>query len=278
VHPDLFRLHAQLEDQHWWFVGRRSITQSLVRTILPASSPHLVVDVGCGTGANIAALSDSYRCIGIDTSLEAISLARERFSSVEFVHGVAPEALGDSARSADLFLVMDVLEHVPDDFSLFSSLLESAKLGALFLITVPANRWLWSEHDVSFGHYRRYDTNRLRQVWSGLPVSVLLLSQFNSRLYPIVRAVRLLTRLRGAPFGMGRTDLTLPPRPINRALSVTFAGEAARLRRVLERRAKPYRRGTSLIAIVRREIGRIPVRTKPPEIDAAFAALTQAGG
>ena len=40
---------------------------------------------------------------------------------------------------------------------MLSGLLAAAAPGAYFLLTVPADESLWSEHDESFGHYRRYD-------------------------------------------------------------------------------------------------------------------------
>ena len=71
---------------------------------------------------------------------------------------------------------------------LFSELLAAARPGTYFLLTVPADQGLWSEHDKSFGHYRRYDLHRFEQIWQGLPVTPLLASYYNTRLYPGVWA------------------------------------------------------------------------------------------
>lgn len=223
-----------------------------------------VVDVGCGTGANLATLADGYRCVGIDTSSEAIDLAARRFPDVRFVCGLAPDDLGDAVHEAGIFLVMDVLEHVPDDFELLSSLLAAAKPGARFLITVPAHAGLWSPHDVAFGHYRRYDRERLLSVWSGLPVNVKLCSYYNSRLYPVVRGVRAMNRLLGRSSGASGTDFNLPAAPINDGLTRLFAGESRRLIDVIHgRRPSGYCTGVSLIALIERREGEIVPRKKP---------------
>ena len=50
----------------------------------------MIVDVGCGTGANIAAMAEDYTCVGIDPSREAIELARSRFPGGRFVCGPRP--------------------------------------------------------------------------------------------------------------------------------------------------------------------------------------------
>ncbi len=266
-----FQLHAQIEDQHWWFLGRRRIVRQLLGEVVSPDPASLVVDVGCGTGANIGALADAYRCVGIDTSAEAVQLAQRRFPNVEFRCGFAPADLGDVASQARAFLLMDVLEHVPDDFSLLSELLAAASPGAYFLVTVPADLRLWSEHDQSFGHYRRYDRRRFESVWQGLPVSTLLVSHFNARLYPLVRMVRAASRRRGHTSGLAGTDFKIPMAPVNAALAGIFAGETRTLLGKL-RGEEPvgYQAGVSLVALLRREPGRITVRQKPAALAPDF--------
>lgn len=266
-----FQLHASIEDRHWWFVGRRRIVRQLLGEILPPDPSTLVVDVGCGTGANIGALADAYRCVGIDTSAEAIQLAQRRFAGVDFKCGFAPRDLGPLAGEAQAFLLMDVLEHVQDDFAFLSELLAAAQPGAYFLITVPADLRLWSEHDQSFGHYRRYDRPRLEQVWQGLPVSTLLVSHFNARLYPLVRLVRAASRRRGHAQGLVGTDFKIPAAPLNKALAGIFAGETGTLLSKL-RGEEPvgYQAGVSLVALLRREPGSIHVRPKPLDLAPDF--------
>jgi SAM-dependent methyltransferase len=262
---ELFNLHATIEEKHWWFVARRRILGDLIRDLVPAGKQATIIDVGCGTGANIAALANDYTTVGIDTSAEAISFARKRFPTVEFIRGFAPKDLHNRASEASAYLLTDVLEHVPDDFSMLSALLAEARPGALFVITVPADMSLWSQHDVSFGHYRRYDERRFRAIWEGLPVTELLLSRYNSRLYPLVAAVRTMNRVLGRASGKSGTDFTLPPAPANRLLAELFHGEIGRLRRVMRGDVgAAYRHGVSLIAVLRRDPGHLPVRAKPP--------------
>jgi hypothetical protein len=148
-------------------------------------------------------------------------------------------------------------------------LLAAATPGTHFLITVPAHLSLWSPHDVAFGHYRRYDRERLMSVWAGLPVNVKLCSYYNARLYPAVRGVRTMNRLLGRSSGASGTDFNLPAAPINEGLTRLFAGEASRLIEVIEgRRQRAYRTGVSLMALIERQSGEIPVRQKPDWIAA----------
>src|ERR1700682_110009 len=217
-----FQLHAEIEDRHWWFVARREILRRVVRAVVPPDADNIVLDVGCGTGANLGALAADYTCVGIDTSAEAIRLAKQRFPHIELRTGFAPHDVRDVLAKARLVLLTDVLEHVPDDFELFSSIFSATQPGTYFLVTVPADLALWSEHDVSFGHYRRYDLARFRPVWDGLPARVVLASYYNSRLYPLVKLVRWWNRRRHKSSGQAGTDFRLPSGPVNRILETVL--------------------------------------------------------
>ena len=258
---DQFQVHIDVEDEHWWFRGRRAILLALVSTLLPPSKQHLVVDVGCGTGANAAALAQLYRCIGIDISDEAIEAAKRRFGDVEFICGSAPDDLGQEAGRAAMFVLNDVIEHIEDEYQFVSDLLAAARPGALILITVPADPDLWTEHDVSFGHYRRYLPATLREVWEGQPVSELLLAPFNTRLYPLIKAIRALNRRLGRTSGAAGTDFAMPLPPINALLTRVFAGESRRLLVAIRSPvSRPARHGVSLVAVLRREAGMVAKR------------------
>jgi 2-polyprenyl-3-methyl-5-hydroxy-6-metoxy-1,4-benzoquinol methylase len=268
MQTDQFQLHAEIENRHWWFCGRRRIVRRLLAEIAAPHSGRRIVDVGCGTGANIASLTEAYDCHGIDPSAEGIRLARERFPAVQFTCGLAPEAFGPAEREADVLLAMDVMEHVADDFLFASSLLAALKPGGHLLVTVPADETLWSPHDVNFGHYRRYTRARLERVWQGLPVTPLLVSHSMARLLPVVRAVRAVNRRRGRAAGAAGTDFALPPAWINRGLENTFAGEADRLVAAMRDPWRAYSRGVSLVAILRRECGAIESRSRPADVPA----------
>jgi hypothetical protein len=139
---------------------------------------------------------------------------------------------------------------------------------------VPANDALWSSHDEVLGHFRRYDRSQLELVWQGLPVTPLLLSYYNTRLYPVIRLVRALNRYGGKSFGHRGTDLYLPPDPVNRLLASLFAGESRVLKDCLQgRRPEGYRYGASLIAILRVDGPGIVPRHRPNHLDFDHAPL-----
>ena len=263
-----FALHAQMEERHWWFLGRRKIVTELIHRTVPPSTGKAIVDIGCGTGGNIASLVNDYTCIGMDPSEEAVRRARERFRQVPFVCGSQPMDLGETVLKTDLLLLMDVLEHVDDDFWFFSEWFSKIPAASYVLLTVPADPKLWSKHDVAFGHFRRYDRRRLEQLWEGLPVTVNLLSYYNALLYPLIRGVRTLNRWRGTSFGENGTDFKTPPGIFNGLLTQIFGAETRVLIDTLEgKRSDGFQRGVSLIALLRREAGTILPRRKPAHVD-----------
>jgi SAM-dependent methyltransferase len=249
-----FEVVADVDQRHWWFLGRRRILRDVLASVLPPDRNATVIDVGCGTGANIAALADSYGCIGIDTSQDAIDFARERFEHVQFICGRAPQDLGAAASSASAMLLMDVLEHVEDDRAVLAPLIESLKPGAIMLITVPADMRLWSAHDEGVLHHRRYNEAMLRSLWRSLPVELVALTHFCARLYPLALLRRVMgqVRKRFRP-PTDEWDMWVPMQPMNWLLERTLAGERGRLVDVVRgNRREGYAYGVSLMAVLRR--------------------------
>ena len=226
--------------------------RELIRAAAPASRDAVAVDVGCGTGGNIAALADRFRCVGIDESEHAIDRARARYPQIEFVRSVDPAVLARYLENANVVTCMDVIEHVERDGEFLEQIVRATRPGALLLLTVPAGMELWSEHDVTNGHYRRYTVDSFARLWQDLPVRTRLLSALNARLYPLVRAARALARLRGRAHGEAGTDFSIPAGPVNRLLERIFAGEVGPLRSAIDTSRRPYARGVSVIALLER--------------------------
>jgi SAM-dependent methyltransferase len=251
VEEALFATHRDLEDRHWWFRGRRRAIRDLGILLVPGGGT--VVDVGCGTGADIAAFPSFYGRHGIDISPTAVAFARESHPDVVFEVGAVPEAGGDAIGAADLVLLCDVLEHIEDDVSFLGALVAMMKPGASLLLTVPADPRLWSPHDEVYGDFRRDTRSTLPAAWAGAPVRQRLLAPFNRRLYPAARAVRAPSALRGRGWGSEASDLALPWSPVNTVLERLFAGEVPALAQALKTgRTEVRGRGVSLLAVLER--------------------------
>lgn len=240
----------------------------MVEKLVAPSKKAVLVEVGCGTGGNVSEFSSGYSCVGIDINQRAIDLAKELYPASRFICGEAPGDVKTDLQNASIVLLLDVLEHVRDDFLLLSQLLNSVRTGCFIVLTVPAGPDLWTQHDVSFGHFRRYHKARLEQTWQGLSVSTLICSFFNSRLYYPVKMVRSFNRRFGRTSGSENTDLMQPATVMNWVLHRVFASEAGVLSNALTKsESAGFRKGVSLIAVLRREEGEIPVRRKPAGLE-----------
>jgi SAM-dependent methyltransferase len=67
-------------------------------------------------------------------------------------------------RSIDCAILMDVIEHVSDDVALLRDVERILSPTGELLITVPAHGFLWSQHDVFLGHFRRYTRAQLLEA------------------------------------------------------------------------------------------------------------------
>ena len=77
MRPDEYRVMFQVENGYWWYRGLRD----LLRTLLPryTRDRHAVIlDAGCGTGANLKMMQAYGRAIGIDISTDALHFCRAR--------------------------------------------------------------------------------------------------------------------------------------------------------------------------------------------------------
>ncbi len=239
---DEFDLHAKVEDAHWWFRARRRVMHALLRQFAPAARNHLL-EIGCGTGGNLRYFEPHFaRVSGVDLDDAAAQHSRQRVQGA-ILHGDFRTVLEGRWDEFDVVLVADVLEHVDDDVGFLRDIVTRMQPGAVLLVTVPANMWLWSAHDVALGHRRRYSKRSLRALWQGLPVAELYVSPFNSLLLPLIASVRLL-QSEGA---QGGTDLREHGTLQNSILYSVFAAES----RLIGRAVFPV--GASLVAVLRKQ-------------------------
>lgn len=247
---NLYDLHENIEDKHWWFTARRQILLKLIARIAPPEKFPTLINIGCGTGGDLLYLSNSYQCIGIDSSSRAVAAAKKYAPKASVILGnnfkaVPPRQKGEKR----VWLFFDVLEHIKEEQDFFGDFSKIVEAGEKIVITVPANPKLWSSHDESFGHYRRYTVETLKKIWNDLPFKILLLSHFNSRLYPLIWLIRSIKNKIDKNTGQKETDFHLLPSPLNTLLYKIFYSEHKRILGIMDGDA-PYHYGTSLIAVL----------------------------
>lgn len=216
----VFDRMAELDEVHWWYVGRRRILRALIEREVRLPADARILEVGCGTGHNFEMLRGFGSLDAIEVDAQARGLASRRLGE-EVGDAPLPALTGVADRTYHLVALLDVLEHVDEDRAALASV--SAKLapGGRILVTVPAYQWMWSAHDIAHHHKRRYSRRGLRQVAEAAGLEVERIGYFNSLLFPLAAAARLAGRIAGKT----SSDDKLPPAPVNRMLRSIFAFE-----------------------------------------------------
>ncbi|HEY8189759.1 MAG TPA: class I SAM-dependent methyltransferase [Micavibrio sp.] len=239
-----YEIMAETQAEHWWYVGRRRILQSMIKNLhLPQDAD--IMEVGCGTGANLLMLGKFGRTVGI----EPHDYAREKaiaLSGCVIKSGFLPDDIPFHGPF-DLIGAFDVIEHIDKDYESVRALHALTADGGFALFTVPAWPFLWSHHDVIHHHKRRYTRSEFSTLLQEAGYKVDYISYYNFLLFPVVALVRFLKKT----LKIDRNpDDALPRYPfINAILRAIFSSE----RYILSQRiALPF--GVSIIAVCRKQI------------------------
>ena len=210
-----------LQDEHWWFVGRRKFLRALIKRHGNLGPDARLFEAGCGFGGNLPLLEEFGKVAAFEYSDEARAYSTAQ-SGIAVMPGALPDGVDFGGRTYDLIALLDVLEHIDDDRASLETLGKGLAEGGRMLITVPAFQWLWSKHDELHHHKRRYSRASLEGVIHAAGLRPVKTGYFNSLLFPLAVAQRLAARVAG---GEARAD-ELPSRPVNAALGGVFTLES----------------------------------------------------
>lgn len=188
----------EVEGSHWWFVGRRAILESFLRSIcsrLQTPDSRLsILDVGCGTGANLEMLAQFGTAEGVDVSDDALEFCRRKGLKVQ--KGLA-QTLPYDDDSFDLTTALDVIEHLDDDIAGLKEMHRVTKPGGYSLIFVPAFMWLWGVQDDISNHRIRYTRKQIVERLKTAGYTVERATYANWTFFAPILAGRVLMRLTG---------------------------------------------------------------------------------
>lgn len=153
----------------------------------PIFSFDSILDFACGSGLVLLEVLEEYdfeKAYGIDISSDAISRAKsnDKKNKVNWMVGEIKHALN---YKAELILLMDIVEHVEDDFSLLEDM---GKLGDYLVIKVPIeNNIVNSVVNIlslglidlnktnlkKYGHVQAYSRRKFLELLAGLEYDVV---------------------------------------------------------------------------------------------------------
>ena len=239
TYPIMFRI----EQSHWWYTGRRKILASFVADICRRVTDRRprILDVGCGTGANLLMLSQYGDAEGVDVSEDALAFCRER--GLRNVKLGAAEELPYADATFDLVTALDVVEHLDDDLAGLREMRRVLRPGGRVLLFVPTFMFLWGLQDDVSNHRRRYTLPGLLRAVEAAGFTVEWSSYANISFFVPVLLVRSVMRWLGL---RADTEYGINISLMNGPFSRLFAAE----RFVLKGGKLPF--GVSAVCIARR--------------------------
>ena len=223
TYPILFRV----EQSHWWHIGRRRILAEFVEDICRRVTDRRprILDVGCGTGANLMMLSKYGDAEGVDISEDALAFCRER--GLDKVRLGAGEELPYEDGTFDLVTGLDVVEHMDDDLAGLSEMQRVLRPGGRVLLFVPTFMFLWGLQDEVSHHRRRYRLPQLQRVLEQAGFEIERTTYANITFFLPILVMRKLMRLTGIK-AESENNINVPA--LNGILGGLFGAESLVLR------------------------------------------------
>jgi len=245
-----YRQFLDLERNHWWFRGRRTVYFGLLRHHLNGTKPARVLDLGCGMGGFLPGLAEiGGEIVGSDVSVESLARCHER--GFEDCVASSGYSLPFADASFDLVCMFDAIEHIEDDRAVMREVARVLTPGGLILVTVPAYQFLYANNDRVAQHVRRYRRTQLRELFAQAGLATERNTYSNVFLFPIIlptvialKVFEIFIRRRQIPT---HTNLSWPlPGFVQSLLYRIFAAELPFSRRF------NWPAGHSILAIARR--------------------------
>ena len=245
-----YQQFEQLEDEHWWFRGRRAVFFDQLDRLLPRRRPLRSLDVGCGYGGMMLELARFGPTIGADVFPEALRTCRLRDAGPVVLASASP--LPVAADSFEVVTFFDCIEHLDDDLAALREGHRVLRPGGHVVVTVPAYNFLYANNDRVVLHKRRYTVGGLRSKLEASGFEVRKATYVNTLLFPVilpaVLAKKARERLRPVA-GDQTTNLTHSPGRLNAVLCGIFSSERVLLRRM----SFPF--GHSIFAVATKRAG-----------------------
>jgi hypothetical protein len=181
---DLKELDRVNPEVHWYHQSKLTAILKLIRK--NEMQPNSLVDVGAGSGFFGRATQRELQIMNL--------ICVDKNYPEEWSEPGILFKTSSSGCSADLYLFIDVLEHVQDDKSLVKEYFDKAPPHSFFIVTVPAFMSLWSGHDEYLEHIKRYKVGELENIVEGLGARTISKGYLFSLIFPLAWFVRRFSR------------------------------------------------------------------------------------
>lgn len=223
---EMYRTFYELQKTHWWFTSKKTIVLDAIKCHANLNEESAILDIGCGSGLMLNALSKLGKTLGMDESDEAIQFSQEIFQGT-VCKGQLPNDVPFSKNQFDLITALDVIEHIDADVQSLTTVRSLLSENGIAIITVPAYMFLWSHFDEINHHKRRYTASELKTKLENSGLKVKKITYYNTFLFLIIYFVRQFKNLMARD---GKSDLQMPSKTTNFVLRKIFSAEKYPLR------------------------------------------------
>ena len=240
----LLEATARAERDHFWFRGLRRFMSPLIQEATRGLVAPRLLDCGCGTGHNLTMLRRYGRTTGIDLTWTGLAYAHGRGERA--IAQATAAALPFSERTFDVVTSFDVIYALNDrdERAAIDEMYRVLKPGGHLVVNAAAMDVLKGNHSVLALEVRRYSRGSLRERLERAGFAIRRISYTNAAIFPAVAGLRLLQRVSGHE--ESEEEISIPPAPINAALSAALVVESALVRFV----DMPF--GSSLMALAQK--------------------------
>jgi SAM-dependent methyltransferase len=187
MNPAEFANIAEAEHTFWWYRGMRRILFGLLDPLVKNRKIHTVLEAGCGTGYNAAALEQRYgwRAFPVDLQKEGLEYGKGMGIARSTQADLA--ALPFSAGVFDAAVCLDVIIHFPPGHEnrALSELSRVLAPGGLLIVRASALEILRSQHSEFTHEKQRFTARKLASAVLDHGIRVLRCTYANSLLLPV---------------------------------------------------------------------------------------------
>ena len=151
-----------IEDNSFWFRHRNNCIISVVNAYPPKNN-ETIFDIGGGNGFVSFGLANAgFDVVLVEPGATGSSQAKKR--GIKNVICGTTNTAKIKQHSLPAVGLFDVIEHIENDLSFLQSIKGLMEKEGYLYVTVPSYTFLWSEEDVSAGHFRRYTLENISDV------------------------------------------------------------------------------------------------------------------
>ncbi len=146
-----------------------------------------ILEIGAGTGTyskKIIADFPESRVVLSDIDPVYVQRLNEMFKDnakvtalgINLDHAVRDQQLHETF---DAVIALNVMEHIEDDVAAINNIYDILNPGGVFVVLVPAHKFLYNVMDKSIGHFRRYNKKMMREKIATTKFSIAKMFYFN---------------------------------------------------------------------------------------------------